>query len=63
MQEKLTIARPYAQAAFGYASDAGDVAAWSSALGALAQVVDHPQLRQLIKHPRVSNEQIHTILW
>jgi F-type H+-transporting ATPase subunit delta len=62
MQEKLTIARPYAQAAFGYASAAGDVAAWSSALHTLAAVVEHPQLRQLIKHPRVTNEQIQEIL-
>jgi F-type H+-transporting ATPase subunit delta len=62
MQEKLTIARPYAMAAFGFADEAGDVAAWSAMLDALANVVVHPDLMPLIDHPRVSNEQLHELL-
>lgn len=54
MQEKLTIARPYALAAYGYAAEANDVAAWSTMLGALADAVEHPDLRPLIDHPKVS---------
>jgi len=62
MQEKLTIARPYAQAAFGFAATAGDVPAWSSALRKLAEIVEHPDVRPLINHPRVSNAQLEEIL-
>jgi len=62
MQEKLTIARPYAMAAFGFAEAAGDVAAWSIMLEALASVVSHPDLMPLIKHPRVTSAQLLEIL-
>jgi F-type H+-transporting ATPase subunit delta len=62
MQEKLTIARPYALAAFGYAREANDVPAWSAMLGALAAAVSHPDLKPLIRHPRVSDAQLADIL-
>ncbi len=62
MQEKLTIARPYAMAAFGFAEDAGDVAAWSSMLDALASAVSHPDLMPLISHPRISSSQLVELL-
>lgn len=62
MQEKLTIARPYAQAAYSYAADANDVPGWSSALAALAEAVGHADLRPLINHPRVSNAELQEIL-
>ena len=32
MSQALTLARPYARAAFGIARDAGDYASWSNAL-------------------------------
>ena len=62
MQEKLTIARPYAMAAFGFAEDAGDVAAWSTMLDALASAVVHPDLVPLITHPRISSSQLLELL-
>ena len=62
MQEKLTIARPYAMAAFSFAEEANDVAAWSTMLDALANAVVHPDLMPLIKHPRVSDELLHELL-
>ena len=62
MQEKLTIARPYAVAAFSFAEEANDVAAWSKMLDALASAVVHPDLMPLINHPRVSDEQLHELL-
>jgi F-type H+-transporting ATPase subunit delta len=62
MQEKLTIARPYALAAFAYAGDAGDVPAWSAMLEALDEVVSDPGLRPLIRHPRVSKTQLCDLL-
>jgi F-type H+-transporting ATPase subunit delta len=62
MQEKLTIARPYALAAFGYASDANDVPAWSAMLDALADAVSNADLKPLIRHPRVSDGQLTELL-
>ena len=62
MQEKITIARPYAMAAFSFAEETNDVAAWSTMLDALANAVVHPDLMPLIKHPRVSDELLHELL-
>ena len=58
MQEKLTIARPYASAAFSYAQQTQQVAEWSNMLNALAQVVEHPDMRPLIGHPRVAKSEL-----
>jgi len=58
MQEKLTIARPYAAAAFAYAAEHGEIEAWSSLLDALAMVVTDPALAGYIDHPKVSTAQL-----
>ena len=58
MQEKLTIARPYAAAAFAYAVEHGEVAAWSDTLQILASAVTDPLLASFIGHPKVSNAQL-----
>lgn len=55
MQEKLTIARPYAAAAFSYAVEHGEVEAWSGLLKTLAIAVVDPTLAAYIGHPKVSN--------
>ncbi|MDP6183430.1 MAG: F0F1 ATP synthase subunit delta [Gammaproteobacteria bacterium] len=62
MQEKLTIARPYALAAFGYAQGVNEVPAWSAMLDVLAVAVSHSDLKPLIRHPLVSNEQLCDLL-
>lgn len=62
MQEKLTVARPYAAAAFSYAEDAGTVDGWSQMLEALAIAVSDPQLEALIGHPKLSDEQLVEML-
>jgi F-type H+-transporting ATPase subunit delta len=62
MQEKLTIARPYAAAAYAYASEHGEVDRWSGMLAVLATAVADPALAAFIGHPRVSNEQIVDVL-
>ena len=62
MQEKLTIARPYAHAAYGFAAENNDVQAWSVMLNAMAEAVVHPDLEPLIDHPRVSSKQLQEIL-
>jgi F-type H+-transporting ATPase subunit delta len=58
MQENLTIARPYAQAAFEQATAEGTTAAWSSALTLLGTMVADPQMRQLIADPRVGRQRL-----
>ena len=58
MQEKLTIARPYANAAYSYAQQSQQVAEWSDMLSGLAQVVEHPEMRPLIGHPRVAKAEL-----
>ena len=62
MQEKLTIARPYASAAFSFAEEAGDVSAWSAMLDVLASAVAHPDLMLLISHPRITRSQLLELL-
>ena len=58
MQEKLTIARPYAAAAFAYAAEHGEIETWSSLLDALAVVVTDPALAGYLDHPKVSTVQL-----
>lgn len=58
MQENLTVARPYAQAAFEQARAEGALGAWSEALAYLAAVVADEQMRQLIKNPRVGRQRL-----
>lgn len=58
MQEKLTIARPYAAAAFSYAVEHGEVETWSGLLKTLAMAVADPTLAAYIGHPKVSNAEL-----
>lgn len=58
MQEKLTIARPYAAAAFAYAVEHAEVPAWSATLQTLATAVSDPVLAGFIGHPKVSAAQL-----
>jgi len=62
MQEKLTIARPYAAAAFAYAVEHGEVPAWSANLQTLATAVSDPALAGFIGHPKVSREQLLSLV-
>lgn len=55
MQEKLTIARPYAVAAYAYADEHGEVEQWSTLLNTLAVAVGDPALAAFIGHPKVSD--------
>lgn len=53
MQEKTTLARPYARAAFEQAQAEGRLREWSAMLAYLAAVVSDPRMRKLINHPKV----------
>jgi F-type H+-transporting ATPase subunit delta len=58
MAEKVTIARPYARAAFGYAQDQKAFAQWSDLLGKASAVVADPQVARLLSSPRVTPAQL-----
>lgn len=51
MAENVTIARPYAEAAFQLARDAGKLPAWEDALGRMAAAASEPALKQLLADP------------
>ena len=58
MAESLTIARPYAEAVFKLASEAGTLPAWSDALDRLAAVTGNAAARELLGNPRLSSAQV-----
>lgn len=62
MQENITIARPYARAAFEQASADGDLALWSTMLRLLGQIASDPQMHAIIRNPKVSHAQLTDIL-
>jgi len=57
MAEPSTVARPYAEAAFRLADEAGALARWSEMLGGLAAVAADARVRRATADPRLSDEQ------
>ncbi len=58
MAEAITIARPYAQAAFLFASEQHTLKDWSDMLGLLAAIADDKAMRELIHSPHMSEKQL-----
>ncbi|HKE94338.1 MAG TPA: F0F1 ATP synthase subunit delta [Povalibacter sp.] len=58
MAEKITVARPYAKAAFGYAREHNAFAAWSQLLSTASAVVSDERAAKLLSNPRVTPEQL-----
>lgn len=58
MADKLTIARPYARAAFEEANKDNALASWSEALQVASQVVTDARVANLLGNPRVTPEQM-----
>jgi len=56
MSQALTLARPYARAAFAVARDEGSIEAWSQALAFSAQVAADPRVAGLLLNPALSHE-------
>jgi len=54
MSQALTLARPYARAAFSLSRDGGRTAAWSQALAFAAHVAADPRVQALLGHPQLS---------
>lgn len=55
MAELTTIARPYAKAAFLYASEKNTLEQWENGLALLAALVQEPQLAATLENPRLSD--------
>ena len=57
MSLALTLARPYARAAFALARQAGDLPAWSAALAVSAQIAADPRIGALVAHPALDRSE------
>lgn len=62
MAETLTIARPYAEAAFNLARESNQLPSWSGALARLATVVDNEVARDLVGNPQLSPAQVASVI-
>lgn len=60
--EITTIARPYAEAVFARAKEAGAVESWSQALALLSAVASDPQMVAQIANPNVPRERIRDMI-
>lgn len=58
MAESVTIARPYAEAVFRTAKEAGALGAWSARLARLALIAQDAEMASVIGNPRLSAEQV-----
>ena len=55
MTQALTLARPYARAAFALARDGGNASAWSQALAFAARGAADPQVHSLLGNPQLAS--------
>lgn len=59
MSSSLTLARPYARAAFELARDSGQLAEWSRKLAISAAIAGDARVRGLIGDPHLDTAQLH----
>ena len=59
MAENVTLARPYAEAAFAFADAGGALAKWAQALEAMAGIAAHPDMRLAIGNPGLSDSELY----
>lgn len=62
MAEAISVARPYAVAAFDEATKLGDLKGWSEMLLSAADVVINPEVYALISSPRVAKSQLEDLM-
>ncbi len=62
MAENVTIARPYAEAAFKQARGADALGPWSEALDRMAAVVADPQMKDCIHNPKLNKDNLSQLL-
>jgi F-type H+-transporting ATPase subunit delta len=58
MAENVTLARPYAEAAFQLAKSGNALAAWSDVLSRLSAVAARPEMEECIGNPRLNPVQL-----
>jgi len=61
MAEIATIARPYAEAVFGLADEAGALAKWQEMLSTMARIAAHPDMRACISNPNIGPKQLYDL--
>ena len=62
MAELITIARPYAEAAFRLARDENALAAWSDMLRFMASVIADPQIARALDNPKLGTGEKEAML-
>ena len=62
MAEPVTIARPYAEAAFKLAREQNALASWADAISLIDALVADPQIQSVIGSPNVSADQMESLL-
>lgn len=62
MSQALTLARPYARAAFAVAREAGALPTWSAALGFAARAAAEPQVAVLLDNPKLTRADVVALL-
>lgn len=62
MSQTITLARPYARAAFAVARDENGLAAWSQALTFSAQIAADPRVAELLGNPALAQAQAQALL-
>jgi F-type H+-transporting ATPase subunit delta len=62
MSDNITIARPYAQAAFEEAEKQSDLKGWAEILSSLAEAVCNAEVRAVITSPRVAKIQLESLM-
>lgn len=62
MAELVTIARPYAAAAFSHAKEKNQLAQWSDMLGVLVGIYQDQQMQEVLHNPRLTKEDIERAL-
>lgn len=58
MEERLTLARPYAVAAFKQAREEGDLDRWSEMLKLLRRIAQEPAMSAVLSDPRVERQRL-----
>lgn len=62
MAEALTIARPYAEAAFSLALEQQALPSWADALERIAAVASNPIARELVGNPALTAQQVADVI-
>jgi F-type H+-transporting ATPase subunit delta len=61
-QEKITVARPYAEAVFARAQEADELDLWSDMLGLLSALLQTPEISGLVEHPKLTRQQLQELM-